>query len=138
MNRLYKSIDSGGNLLFKDIFTKKGTTFSGSEGQEFYFCKVVALKEMLKHDFPLIIDSFRDGEISTVKEEKMLEIYKEIDGQVILTSTLKAEEYSSDKYSRIEGINTLDYSKHQDCKILNQHQVEEFFKLMSNFDGIVL
>ncbi|NAO97975.1 hypothetical protein CXF94_12090 [Halomonas sp. Choline-3u-9] len=138
MNGLYKSIDPGGNLVFEDIFTKKGSTFSGSEGQEFYFCKVVALKKMLKHDFPLIIDSFRDGELSTKKEEKMLNIYKGIDSQIILTSTLKAEEYSSDKYSRIEGANALDYSKHQDCKILSQYQKAEFLELISNFDGIVL
>lgn len=138
MNGLYKSIDPGGNLVFEDIFTKKGSTFSGSEGQEFYFCKAIALRKMLKHDFPLIIDSFRDGELSTKKEEKMLDIYKGIDSQVILTSTLKAEEYSSDKYSRVEGANALDYSKHQDCKILNPYQKDEFLELISNFDGIVL
>jgi len=138
MNGLYKSIDPGGNLVFEDIFTKKGSTFSGSEGQEFYFCKVIALRQMLKHEFPLIIDSFRDGELSTGKEEKMLDIYSGIESQIILTSTLKAEEYRDDKYSKVEGANALDYSKHQDCKILNHYQKDEFLKLMSNFDGIVL
>jgi len=137
MNRLYESIDPGGNLVFEDIFTKKGSTFSGSEGQEFYFCKVIALKKLLEHDFPLIIDSFRDGELSTGKEEKMLDIYKEIGSQVILTSTLKAEEYSNDKYSNSQGVNALDYSSHQDCKILNPNQRDEFLALMSSFKGIV-
>ena len=138
MNDLYKSIDPGGNLVFEDIFTKKGATFSGSEGQEFYFCKVIALKKLLKHNFPIMIDSFRDGELSTGKEAKMLEIYKSIDGQIILTSTLKDEEYSNDKYSKVDGVNAVDYSSHQDCKILNKQHLKEFLELMSGFEGIVL
>lgn len=138
MNDLYKSIDSGGNLVFEDIFTKKGATFSGSEGQEFYFCKVVALKNLLNHGFPIMIDSFRDGELSTGKEAKMLEIYSKIDGQVILTSTLKDEEYRNDKYSKMDGVNAVDYSNHQDCKILNKQHLKNFLELISGFEGIVL
>ena len=138
MNDLYKAIDSGGNLVFEDIFTKKGSTFSGSEGQEFYFCKVIALRKLLKHNFSILIDSFRDGELSTGKEVKMLEIYKKIDSQIILTSTLKNEEYSNDKYSRIDGINAVDYSNHQDCKILSKQHVREFLTLTSGFVGLVL
>ena len=138
MNGLYKKIDPSGNLVFEDIFTKNGSTFSGSEGQEFYFCKVIALRKLLKHDYPMIIDSFRDGELSTAKEDKMLDIYKKIDGQIILTSTLKDEEYSNDKYSKIDGVNGLDYSNHQDCKILTNNKKDEFLALISSFDGIVL
>lgn len=138
MNGLYKLIDPSGNLVFDDIFTKSGSTFSGSEGQEFYFCKAIALRKLLKHDFPMIIDSFRDGEVSTGKEDKMLDIYKRVDSQIILTSTLKDEEYNNDKYSNIDDVNALDYSNHQDCKILNKHQKGEFLALISNFEGIVL
>lgn len=138
MNDLYKVIDPSGNLVFEDIFTKKGSTFSGSEGQEFYFCKVIALRKLLKHNFPIMIDSFRDGELSTGKEAKMLEIYKMIDSQIILTSTLKDEEYSDDKYSKIDGVNAVDYSNHQDCKILGRQHVREFLTLMSGFEGLVL
>jgi hypothetical protein len=124
--------------VFEDIFTKKGSTFSGSEGQEFYFCKVIALRKLLKHNFPIMIDSFRDGELSTGKEAKMLEIYKNLYGQTILTSTLKDEEYSNDKYSRIDGVNAVDYSNHQDCKILSKQHVREFLTLTSGFEGLVL
>lgn len=138
MNDLYKSIDPAGNLVFEDIFTKKGATFSGSEGQEFYFCKVIALKKLLKHNFPIMIDSFRDGELSTGKEAKMLEIYKNIDGQIILTSTLKDEEYSNEKYSKVDGANAVDYSSHKDCKILSKQHLKEFLDLMSGFEGIIL
>ena len=138
MNDLYRLIDPSGNLVFEDIFTKKGSTFSGSEGQEFYFCKVIALRKLLKHNFPIMIDSFRDGELSTGKEAKMLEIYNSLDGQTILTSTLKAEEYSNDKYSKINGVNAMDYSNHQDCKILSKQHVRAFLTLTSGFEGLVL
>ncbi|WP_415898023.1 hypothetical protein [Neptuniibacter sp. QD57_21] len=138
MNDLYRVVDPSGNLVFEDIFTKRGSTFSGSEGQEFYFCKVVALKKIVDHDFPIIIDSFRDGELSSSKEEKMLGIYKTIGGQVILTSTLKTEEYKNEKYSKIDGVNSLDYSIHQGCKILNKRHSADFVDIISSFNGIVV
>ncbi|HEH9407661.1 hypothetical protein [Aeromonas salmonicida] len=138
MNSLYKSIDPNGNLIFDDIFTTKNSTFSGSEGQEFYFCKLVALSNQLKHDFPIIVDSFREGELSTIKEEKMLAIYKNLNKQIILTSTLKNEEYEKSKYNRIDKINSIDYSEHQDCKILSNKVTSDFVNLISGFNGLML
>lgn len=138
MNALYKMIDLNGNLFFEDIFTKNTTTFSGSEGQEFYFCKILAIGKILKHDFPIIIDSFRDGELSSAKEEKMLSIYQKLNKQVILTSTLKNEEYSNNKYSKINNVNAIDYSNHTDCKILNAKYINKFLEILSNFEGIVI
>jgi hypothetical protein len=138
MSNLYKTIDPNGNLEFEDIFTKRDSTFSGSEGQEFYFCKLIALSNLLNHSFPIVVDSFRDGELSTNKEDSMLEIYSVLDRQVILTSTLKDEEYNSDKYEKRGNVNSIDYSKHQDCKILNGDKKEDFIELISSFDGIVI
>jgi hypothetical protein len=138
MSSLYKSIDPNGNLEFEDIFTKRDSTFSGSEGQEFYFCKLIALSNLLNHSFPIVVDSFRDGELSTNKEDSMLKIYSVLDRQVILTSTLKDEEYNSDKYEKRGNVNSIDYSKHQDCKILNGDKKEDFIELISSFDGIVI
>ncbi|MEL0584024.1 MAG: hypothetical protein AAES65_03965 [Candidatus Thiodiazotropha sp. (ex. Lucinoma kazani)] len=97
MTRIYKIVDPNGNLVFDDLFTKKDSTFSGSEEQEYYFSRLIALNNILKHDFPIIVDSFRDGEVSTPKERKMLNIYKLLGKQVILTSTLKNEEYKAQK-----------------------------------------
>lgn len=138
MNGLYKVIDPNGNLEFEDIFTKRDSTFSGSEGQEFYFCKLIALSNLLNHSFPIVVDSFRDGELSTNKEASMLEIYSDLDRQVILTSTLKDEEYNNEKYENNSKVNSIDYSAHQDCKILNEDKKDEFIKLISSFDGIVM
>ena len=135
--RLYKIIDSNGTMTVNGLFTKTNETFSGSEEQEFYFCKLVALNNILKHDYPIIIDSFREGELSTMKEEKMIKEFIKLDKQVILTSTLKREEYSSDKYSSFSEINTLDYSKLQDSKLLQESHVEKFFKLVEGFPVII-
>lgn len=138
MTSIYKSIDPNGNLEFEDIFTKKGSTFSGSEGQEFYFCKVVALSNILVHDFPIIMDSFRDGELSTNKEDSMLDIYGNLKKQIVLTSTLKDEEYKTDKYRRNKKINSIDYSSHKDCKILTEDLKDEFGMLVTQFNGLIM
>lgn len=138
MAGLYKSIDPNGNLEFDDIFTKRDSTFSGSEGQEFYFCKLIALSNLLNHSFPIVVDSFRDGELSTNKEDSMLEIYSNLDRQVILTSTLKDEEYNSDKYEKRSDVNSIDYSKHQDCKILSGDKKDSFIELISSFEGVLI
>ena len=138
MVSIYNSIDPNGNLEFEDIFTKKDATFSGSEGQEFYFCKVIALSRILNHEFPLIVDSFRDGELSSTKEDYMLDIYSDLRKQVILTSTLKNEEYKIDKYKSNNKINSIDYSLHTDCKILANEFKIEFGLLIAKFDGLII
>lgn len=138
MKEFYETIDPNGNLEFTDIFSKRDSTFSGSEGQEFYFCKVLALKKVLNHEFPIMVDSFRDGELSTVKEQKMLDIYSSKKSQIILTSTLKDEEYEVDKYGNNKSINAIDYSSHDDCKILSKDYSEEFSNLLSGFGGLLV
>lgn len=138
MVEIYRSIDPIGNLKFDDIFSKRDSTFSGSESQEFYFCKVIALSKALQHTYPIIIDSFRSGEISSTKEEKMLNVYSEIDKQIILTSTLKDEEYTNNKYDQYEQINAIDYSSHADRKILTDIFKEQFSVLISRFEGLMI
>jgi hypothetical protein len=134
MNAIYKEIDPNGNLVFNDLFSKRDETFSGSEGQEFYFSKLVSLFRVLQHDFPIINDSFRSGEVSTDKERKMLEIYESLEKQVIVTSTLKEEEYATDKYTNTETINVLDYNGHDDSKILNSKFSDDFMNILRGFE----
>ncbi|MBA3285839.1 MAG: hypothetical protein H0U27_12380 [Nitrosopumilus sp.] len=133
MKKYYLKIDPQGLLKFEDLFTKSSETYSGSEGQEYYFCKLLALNNTLKHAFPILIDSFREGELSSAKEDLMLEEFKKINKQVILTSTLKKEEYDSVKYLKIQGINIIDYSDLQDSKILQQEYVQDLIKLIERF-----
>lgn len=131
-------VDPSGNLTFNDLFTKKDVTFSGSEEQEYYFSRLIALNNILKHDFPAIMDSFRDGEVSTQKELKMLEIYQSLGKQVILTATLKKEEYVSQKYTSDDKLNALDYSDHANCEIMQNKNSEEFMAIINSFEGIII
>ncbi len=89
MQALYRSVDSEGRLAFNDVFSKHDDTYSGSEEQEFYFCRLLAFNSYFKHQFPIVIDSFRSGELSTGKEQTMIEAFKGLKKQVLLTSTLK-------------------------------------------------
>ncbi|MGC4375100.1 hypothetical protein ABZF74_11980, partial [Streptococcus suis] len=134
MNTLYKVIDPDGKLVFDDLFTKKEATYSGSDGQVYYFCRLISLNNLLKHTYPIINDSFREGEISTRKEELMIDYYKKLNKQVILSATLKNQEYAVDKYSNIEGVNAIDYSINDDSKILNSKYTDEFILILKKFN----
>ena len=134
MRNKYKIINPNGNLEFKTLFAKKDSTFSGSEGQEYYFSKLMALNNILDHEFPLIVDSFRDGELSTSKENIMLDYYKVVGKQVILTATVKEEEYTSDKYTSDEELNVLDYSIHTNSKILQVDYAFNFNVILESFE----
>ncbi|AFS78115.1 putative cytoplasmic protein [Gottschalkia acidurici 9a] len=102
MNSYYSKVDPNGNLYFDELFTKKDETYSGSEEQEYYYARLMAINSYFKHQYPIIIDAFRGGELSSKKEQIMLENYIELDKQVILTATLKDEEYNSEKYEGIK------------------------------------
>jgi len=134
MKDYYQYLGENGRLEFDDVFTKVGETYSGSETQEYYFCKLLAINNVLNHDYPIIIDSFREGELSTSKEEKMISQYKKLNKQVILTSTLKKEEYNSNKYFIIDNINVIDYSDIPDSKLLSDKYLLDFKKILNKFN----
>ncbi len=133
MNAIYREMDPAGSLFFDELFTKKGETYSGSEEQEFYFAKIVALSSILGIDYPIIIDSFRDGELSSGKEKYMINKYLSLGKQVILSSTLKLEEYSSSKYSDFTNVNSIDYSKNNTSHILNKDHLNQFIETLKKF-----
>lgn len=134
MNRLQSLIEVNTSTVYKEIFTTKTKIFSGSTENEYYFCRTVALSNVLKHDLPIIIDSFRDGEISSTKEMEMLNIFKNMGKQVIISSTLKDEEYIGEsKYANIDGINTLDYEIIKKYNLLDYKYVDEFKSILNKF-----
>ncbi|MCK8126713.1 hypothetical protein CWB77_00595 [Pseudoalteromonas sp. S1610] len=133
MNEIYSVIDETGVQTFTSLFTKRSVNYSGSEEQEFYFSKIYALYVVFKHKFPIIIDSFRDRELSSFKELKMIEIFENLDKQVIVTSTLKKEEYIVEKYETYGAVTALDYSSHTDSKILTSTHNNEFLNICKEF-----
>lgn len=133
MNEIYKIVDESGVQVFTELFTKKSVNYSGSEEQEFYFAKLYALHAVFKHQFPIVIDSFRDRELSSSKELKMIKVFEALDNQIIVTATLKQEEYTSDKYETYGAIKALDYSSHSDSKILTSKHLEDFLPMCKQF-----
>ncbi|MDE5782420.1 MAG: hypothetical protein K2I03_13235 [Lachnospiraceae bacterium] len=131
MNTLYKAIDPNGNLVFKGLFTKKDEVFSGSEATIFHVVKMFALQKVLGHNWPIIIDSFRAEDLSTGKEKVVIEKYKELDNQIIFTTTLKDEEMG--KYDNRPEINHIDYKGHAPSKMLSPEYCEHFKQLVADF-----
>lgn len=87
MNFIYKKIDPNGTLIFDDIFTKRNEVFSGSEATEFHLSKMYALAKILPHQYPIVIDSFRAEDLSTDREEIVLNLFNQLTNQVIFTTT---------------------------------------------------
>ncbi|OJG94718.1 hypothetical protein RV18_GL003182 [Enterococcus termitis] len=137
MKKEYHYFDSDGNLEFDSLFTKKNDTHSGSDRQEFLSAKLIAINKFLELPFPIIMDGFREGELSTSKEELMIPRFESVNTQVILSCTLKKEEHVTDKYSNLNNINKIDYSENTKNHILNTNDLEEFKELVSKFNIIL-
>ncbi|MNW54679.1 hypothetical protein D3C74_322920 [compost metagenome] len=128
MNKAYRYIDPNGRLLFDGLFTKRDQVFSGSEATEFHLVKLYSLATVLKHPYPIIVDSFRAEDLSTERENAVIELFSRLDRQVIFTTTLKTEEIG--KYQHMKNINDIDYSKNTPSKILDNTVVDEFSRLL--------
>jgi hypothetical protein len=135
MSYFYKQIDPLGNLLFSDLFSKRQSIFSGSEETEFYLSKLYALCSVLKHQFPIVMDYFRGGELSSTKEEKVLELFGEFENQIILTATLKKEE--DGKYDNYKNINLINYKPNISSKLLTTSHVNRFLNELKKFSIII-
>lgn len=130
MNAVYDAIDPNGNLHFDDLFTKKDEVYSGSEATIFHLSRLYALSKVLNHNYPIVVDSFRAEDLSTSKENIVLELYKELSNQVIFTTTLKLEELG--KYDTRTDIHHIDYKEHAPSKMLSEVYVDEFCELLSS------
>lgn len=130
MNSVYETIDPNGNLHFDDLFTKKDEVYSGSEATIFHLSRLYAFSKILHHNYPIVVDSFRAEDLSTAKENLVIDLYNTLPNQVIFTTTLKLEELG--KYDSRSDIHHIDYKGHTPSKMLSAEYVEEFCELMSN------
>lgn len=133
MQSLYKKMDPTGRLDFSALFTQRDQTYSGSEGSEYYLAKIYSFAKILKHPFPIIMDAFREGELSTPKEAIVINNFKDLPNQIIFTATLKEQEKGKYDAKEFEGINKIDYSVHETSHILNKKYVPEFIQLTKLF-----
>lgn len=134
MNKLYREVDPQGRTFFDDIFTKRDETYSGSEEQEYYYSRVLAINDYFNHSYPLLIDCYRSGEISSQKEDIMIKNFISRKKQVIITSTLKKEEYTANKYDQYKGnANVIDYSNNESSKLLQSQYVTRLESIVESF-----
>lgn len=137
INYFQSMIDPNTKVKYTNIFTTNSKMFSGSTETEYYFCRTMSLLSILDHNLPIVIDAFRDKGLASFKENNMIEIFKELNNQVIITATLKDEEYTgASKYGKIKGINALDFDMVENSKLLNGDFCNEFFKLLKIF-GVI-
>ena len=127
MNGFYSKVDSAGTEPYADIFTTRDKIYSGIEATEFHLARMYAFGKILKHDYPIIVDSFRAEDLSTERENKVLNEFKELDNQIIFTTTLKAEE--GEKYAFDSSLNNISFSGHVTNKMLSNAYVDEFRKV---------
>lgn len=130
MNDFYNLIDPDGRLQFEGFFSPSESTFSGSEEMEFYLSKLYSFADYFDHPFPIIIDSFRDGEITSEKELRILEVFNHLPNQKIFTVTLKSEEKG--KYLDMDYINSIDYDSNTTSHILNEGDAAEMRKILDS------
>ena len=136
MNSFYKILEPTGGFVFDGLFSKRDVNYSGSEECEFYLVKLYALAKILKHPFPVIIDAFREGEISTAKENIIIRKFNELPNQIIFSATLKEQEL--DKYNAFLNINSIDYSTNMTHHILNNRDVPILLQNLSDFSITLL
>ncbi len=63
----------------------------------------------------------------------MIQTFQKIGKQVILTSTLKKEEYNSYKYDKYDDVNVIDYSIHRDSRILQEKDAQSSKRILDEF-----
>lgn len=131
MNNFYKHVNPDGRLVFNSLFTTKDRSHSGSEVSLFYLSKLYALAKNLNHSLPIVVDGFREGEISTLKEDIILKEFALLPNQIIFTATLKEQE--NGKYDNINNVNKINYSNNPTSHILNKSDLTEFITKMKEF-----
>ena len=131
MSKYYQRFENSDTSEINEIFTKASETYSGSENTIFFVSRLLAILKVSNHFYPLLIDGFREGEVSTSIEKEMMDTFKNIGNQIILTATFKEEEYH--KYDSDELINKIDYSNVPSKKLLQIEYVGELRTILNSF-----
>ena len=132
MNEFYKGVNPTDPLIIEAPFTKNNINYSGSQGVLYIMSRYYASSKFYNCHFPIIIDDFRDGEISTIKEDIIIDYFISLEKQVILTCTLKDEEKT--KYLLMNKINNISFNNVQKFSIMNKTYNQKFVELLSKFN----
>lgn len=118
------------------LFTTNANVYSGSETTEYFLARCVALARHIDHEMPILIDSFRAEDLSTMREDRVLDIYHGLGYQALLTTTVKAEE-GAGKYSNDARVHSIDYSGHTAFHLLSDEYNDAFNSKMNEFGAVL-
>lgn len=121
---------------YERLFGSRSNVFSGSDGTVYFASRCYALSKVLTHGLPILIDSFRADELSTEREDRLLDLFTQLDNQMILTATIKKQEGHL-KYGEDERVFAIDYSKHRTNKLLTSDYNDAFRAKAAEFNLIL-
>ncbi len=121
---------------YEQLFGTTANVFSGSDRTVYFASRCYALALAVEHGMPILIDSFRADDLSTSRENRLLELLGRLDNQMILTTTIKEQE-GGQKYEEDSRVHAINYSTHEERKMLKPDYNEDFEKKVAEF-GVVL
>ncbi len=131
ITEIYRFLEENDDEQIESLFTKGDELYSGSESTIFLISRLIAFQQVLNHNYPLIIDGYREGEVSSPAERRVINYLMEIPNQSIITATFKDEEYH--KYDNKDCLRRFDLSNIESKHLLNARFVESFKLLLKRF-----
>ena len=141
MNLARRAIsDNAEESDYESMFSTKANVYSGSDGTIYFAARTFAIASKINHGMPIMIDSFRADDLSSDREDRLLDLLGKLDNQVILTTTIKREESvgpDASKYERDSRVHAIDYSNHEINRIMSDTYNDRFAEKAADF-GLVL
>lgn len=141
MNLARRAIsDNAEESDYESMFSTKANVYSGSDGTIYFAARTFAIASKINHGMPIMIDSYRADDLSSDREDRLLDLLGKLDNQVILTTTIKREESvgpDASKYERDSRVHAIDYSNHEINRIMSDTYNDRFAEKAADF-GLVL
>lgn len=141
MNLARRAIsDNTEESSYESLFSTKANVYSGSDGTIYFAARTFAIASKIDHGIPIMIDSFRADDLSSDREDRLLDLLGKLDNQIILTTTIKREESAgpdASKYERDPRVYAINYSNHEINRIMSDVYNDRFAEKAADF-GLVL
>lgn len=124
---------------YESLFSTKANVFSGSDSTIYFAARTYAIASEINHGMPIMIDSFRADDLSSDREDRLLDLFGKLTNQIVLTTTIKREESAgpdASKYEMDQRVHPIDYSSHELNKIMCAAYNERFAEKAADF-GLV-
>lgn len=131
ITEIYRFLEDNPNEKVDSLFTKGSELYSGSESTIFLISRLLAFQNILKHNYPLIIDGYREGEVSSPAERRVINYLMNLPNQSIITATFKDEEYH--KYDNNDALTRIDLSNVESKHLLSANYTSAFNALLKKF-----